>query len=173
MSGPESAIVDRRSLAAIVCDFDGVLTDNSVYVSEDGSEAVRCSRADGLAFDALRKLAIPTFILSTETNPVVAMRGKKVQIPVIQGKYEKHVTLMELASTRGFALEAVLYVGNDVNDEAAMRLCGYRACPSDAHPSILAISNVHLRPAGGAGVMRDLVERVLEVRLGDLLFGKA
>lgn len=159
------------SIAAIICDFDGVLTDNSVYVGDDGSEMVRCSRSDGLAFDALRKLGIPTYILSTETNQVVTARARKLQIPVIQGRYVKRDALLELASTNDYALDAILYVGNDLNDEGPMKLCGYRACPSDSHPHIIALSNVHLRAGGGAGVIRDLVERVLAVPIGPLLFG--
>ena len=74
-----------NEIDALVFDFDGVLTDNKVLVHQDGSESVLCNRADGLAFDVLRKLKIPTYILSTETNTVVTQRAKKLKIHVIQG----------------------------------------------------------------------------------------
>ena len=67
---------------AIILDFDGVLTDNSVYVDQNGIEQVKCSRSDGLAFDVLRKLKKPIHILSTEKNPVVLARASKLKVPV-------------------------------------------------------------------------------------------
>jgi len=73
-----------NEIDALVFDFDGVLTDNKVYVDQNGKESVCCSRSDGLAFDVLRKLKIPTYILSTETNIFVTQRAKKLKIPVIQ-----------------------------------------------------------------------------------------
>ena len=69
-------------IALVVFDFDGVLTDNRVWVLEDGTEAVACSRADGLAFDILRHHRVPTLIMSTETNPVVSARAKKLKVKV-------------------------------------------------------------------------------------------
>ena len=69
-------IINIDKLDALVFDFDGVLTDNKVYLGEDGKELVSCSRADGLAFDVLRKLNIPVLILSTEKSLVVKMRAK-------------------------------------------------------------------------------------------------
>ena len=70
----------------IVFDFDGVFTDNLVYVLEDGREMVRCSREDSLGVDALKARKIPMMILSTETNPVVAARAKKLKVDLAQGQ---------------------------------------------------------------------------------------
>ena len=61
---------ERPSL--LVVDFDGVLTDNRVYVREDGTETVACSRGDGLGMTLLRKHGFPAVILSSESNPVVS-----------------------------------------------------------------------------------------------------
>ena len=148
-------------LEAIVLDFDGVLTDNRVWVDEDGRESVRCNRADGLAFDVLRTMELQLLILSTETNPVVRCRGKKLQVPVYQGTSDKVETLTRMASELGFDLKRTLYVGNDLNDYEAMKMCGTSACPSDSHPRILQISDIVLQTPGGGGVMREVVEQVL------------
>ena len=86
--------IDR--IDAFIFDFDGVLTNNLVYVDESGKESVRCSRSDGLAFDVLRKLRKPTFIVSSEKNQVVAMRAKKLGISVLQGTMNKVETLKDL-----------------------------------------------------------------------------
>lgn len=155
--------IDINNLQALVFDFDGVLTDNAVYVDDTGRESVRCSRADGLAFDVLRTLPLQLFILSTEKNAVVTKRAEKLKVPVIQGQWNKSKTLQELARDKGFDLARTLYMGNDANDYHAMKLCGYRACPADSYPQILAIATHRLSTLGGHGVVRELVEEVLGI----------
>jgi len=155
--------MDVRGLEAIVFDFDGVLTDNRVYFNQHGEEMVVCSRADGLAFEALRRLPLKLFILSTEANPVVRARGQKLQVPVVQGLRDKYAALVELAAQEGFQLAHTLYVGNDLNDLKAMKACGLSACPADGHATVLAAATFRLRTSGGAGVVRELLEEILEV----------
>lgn len=145
---------------AIVFDFDGVLTDNCVYVDVDGREMVRCNRADGLGFDILRAEPVRMFILSTERNAVVSTRAAKLGIPVFHGVADKERDLAELAAREGFALARTLYVGNDLNDLAAIRTCGASACPADAHAAVKAVATWPLRTAGGAGVVREIVEEI-------------
>lgn len=159
-----------RKIDALVFDFDGVLTDDRVYLDQDGREMVCCNRRDGLAFDALKKLGKPAYILSTEQNPVVAARGKKLGIPVVQGISDKAAGLAELARNEGFKLSKVLYIGNDINDYRAMKLCGITACPADSHPDIKQISTVVLQTSGGAGVVRELVEHVLKYDFQEILY---
>jgi len=91
-----------------VFDFDGVLTNNLVYTTQAGDELVACSRADGLAFDVLRKLRKEACILSTEKNQVVEARAKKLKIPVIQGIEDKVDALQELISKKGIEFKNVL-----------------------------------------------------------------
>lgn len=154
---------------AVVSDFDGVLTDNFVYVLEGGLEAVRCSRSDGLAFDALDKLRVPVRIISTERNPIVKARGDKLGVPVLHGVGSKSEEIRRLARAEGWDLQKVVYVGNDVNDLLAMRECGHRACPADAHPEIVELSTVHLMASGGYGVIRELVENAFGIDIADVL----
>jgi len=154
-----------NGLDALVFDFDGVLTDNKVLVHQDGSESVLCNRADGLAFDVLRKLKIQTYILSTETNRVVKQRAKKLKIPVIQGASNKLETLSKLCNEEHYDINKVLFIGNDLNDYQVMKACGYSACPSDSHPKIKQISSHILSSAGGAGVVRELLEDVFKLDL--------
>lgn len=156
-------------ITALVFDFDGVLTDNRVYVDQDGRETVCCSRADGLALDALRRTKLRMFILSTETNPVVSARGRKIQVPVFQGCSDKITALRQLCAAHDIPLQSVLYVGNDLNDYHAMQLCGVRVCPADSHPRIRDVSDVVLRAAGGTGIVRELAEDVLGLDLLTLL----
>ena len=155
---------------AFVFDFDGVLTDNLVYLDQNGVESVSCSRADGLAFDVLRKLNKPAFILSTEKSIVVAMRAKKLKIPAIQGVSDKVRAIKELIDENHYNIKNILYVGNDLNDYLAMQFCGYSVCPSDSHPKIKHISDICLSTNGGNGVVRELLEEVLNIDFIKILY---
>jgi N-acylneuraminate cytidylyltransferase len=155
---------------AFVFDFDGVLTDNLVYLDQNGVESVSCSRADGLAFDVLRKLNKPAFILSTEKSTVVVMRAKKLKIPAIQGVSDKVRAIKELIDENHYNIKNILYVGNDLNDYLAMQFCGYSVCPSDSHPKIKHISDICLSTNGGNGVVRELLEEVLNIDFIKILY---
>ena len=159
-----------NELDALIFDFDGVLTDNRVYVHQDGSEAVICSRADGLAFDVLKKLNMPVYILSTETNSVVSARAKKLKISVIQGTTKKLAVLSKLCVDNNFNIQKVLFIGNDLNDYHAMKACGFSACPSDSHPKIQEISSHVLTSQGGDGVVRELLEEVFNLDFIKILY---
>jgi 3-deoxy-D-manno-octulosonate 8-phosphate phosphatase (KDO 8-P phosphatase) len=162
--------VDISTIDALIFDFDGVLTDNKVHVSENGMEWVSCSRADGLAFDVLKKLNKPAYILSTEKNLVVTARAKKLNIFALQGVENKVYAIKELAIKEGFNQENILYVGNDLNDFNVMELCKYTACPSDSHKRIKAISTIILKTKGGNGVVRELLEDVFKLDFIEILY---
>jgi YrbI family 3-deoxy-D-manno-octulosonate 8-phosphate phosphatase len=158
------------NIGVFIFDFDGVLTNNMVYLDQNGKESVGCSRGDGLAFDVLRKLRKPTYILSTEENPVVSSRAKKLKIPVIQSVTNKAVGIQEIIQKENCKLESILYVGNDLNDFQVMNLCGYTACPADSHEKIKQISNIVLKTNGGFGVVRELLEDVLNLNFIEILY---
>ena len=163
-------IMNIENIDAFIFDFDGVLTDNLVYVNQNGEETVSCSRADGLAFDVLRNLGKPVYILSTEKNHVVSARAEKLKINVLQGVSNKSDHLMKLISKEGYSLENLLYVGNDLNDYKIMQLCGYTACPIDSHERIKSIAQVVLNTEGGNGVVRELLEEVLNIDIIKILY---
>ncbi len=150
-----------ENLDAIIFDFDGVLTDNRVYLDSNGAEFVSCNRGDGLAFDVLRVLDKPTYILSTEKNPVVSKRAQKLRVPVLQSINNKADALRSLADKKGYMLEKILYVGNDLNDYQALMLCGYSVCPADSHVRIKEVATITLKARGGEGVARELLEEIL------------
>jgi len=155
---------------AFIFDFDGVLTNNHVYLDKTGNELVACSRSDGLAFDVLRKLKKPVYILSTENNKVVAARGSKLKVPVLQGVNDKLSVLEKLSLDKGYDLNCICYVGNDLNDYKAMQNCGFRVCPADSHSDIKNIASVILESKGGDGAVRELVEIHLKINFLDLLY---
>lgn len=162
--------ISLNLIDAFIFDFDGVLTDNLVHITEDGSESVSCSRSDGLAFETLRKINIPTYILSTETNLVVSQRAKKLKIQAIQGVKNKAAEIKSLAIKKNYDLESIFYIGNDLNDYFAMTACGFSACPADSHPLIKDVADIILKANGGSGVARELVEDVLSIDILKILY---
>ena len=144
--------------ALLVYDFDGVMTDNRVIVREDGMESVICSRADGMGINQIKAMELPQIILSTEINPVVATRAKKIGIPAIHGSKDKKQTLKEYCAENNIALEHVWFTGNDTNDYEVMMVCGCKLCPSDAHQSIKDIADITMQTKGGYGVIRELAD---------------
>ena len=154
----------------IVFDFDGVLTNNMVYLDQNGKESVSCSRGDGLAFDVLRKLKKTAYILSTEKNTVVSARAQKLQISALQGAENKVAGIQEIIKKENCKLENILYVGNDLNDYRVMDICGFTACPADSHKKIKQISSIVLKTNGGCGVVRELLEDVLGLNFIEILY---
>ncbi len=154
--------IPRSGVDLVVFDFDGVMTDNHALVIDDGREGVLVNRADGLGVERIRRMGIPQIILSTEANPVVAARAAKLGVEVIQGCRNKARALADLCATRNFDARRVIYVGNDINDLDAMRSVGHPVAPSDAHPDIAAAAHFRTRAAGGAGVVRELSELILQ-----------
>lgn len=145
---------------AIVCDFDGVFTDNAVYTAQNGEEIVRCDRGDGHGIAMLKKRGIPLLVLSAETNTVVKARCDKLGIECLQGVADKRETLAEWLQKRGFDWENIVYVGNDLADVACLKKAHAGVCPADSHAAVLAAADFVLSKKGGAGALRELSEIV-------------
>ena len=164
MTIPDSVRELAAAVRLVVFDFDGVFTDNTVYVSEDGREMVRCWRSDGLGVQALAAAGIPAIILSTETNPVVAARAAKLKMRCIHGLADKSEELTRVAAVAGVELSAVAYVGNDVNDIACLRSVGLPIAVADAHQDIAEAVRFVTRHEGGRGAVREVCDLLLAAR---------
>ena len=108
----------------------------------------------------LRAAGIPCLILSTERNPVVASRAKKIRIPVVQGISDKAQEVLNQCRAREIDPREVAYVGNDLNDLAAMQQVGMPWCPADAAPEVRRICALTLKARGGEGVVREIARRL-------------
>ena len=157
---------NKRSLPTrvelLVCDFDGVMTDDRVWVDQDGREAVAANRSDGLGIARLRKAGIPLVVLSTETNPIVAARCRKLELPVIQGVGDKAAALRSLLEERNLDPRGVVYLGNDVNDLPCFSLVGCAVAVADARPEVIAQADLVLTHKGGRGAVRELCDRIIQ-----------
>lgn len=147
-----------RSIRLIAFDFDGVFTDNAVYVTEDGRESVRCWRGDGLGLRELERLGIATVIVSTETNAVVQHRSRKLAVRCFNGCEDKLGILREIADEMRISLREVAFVGNDVNDLACLSAVGLPMIVSDAHTSVAKVARYRTATPGGHGAVREVCD---------------
>jgi len=141
-----------------------VFTDNMVYVLQDGTEAVRCFRSDGIGLHKLNRLGVETVIISTEANPVVSARAQKLKIRCIQNCQDKRAALVEIAHEKKISLQEVAFVGNDVNDLACLECVALPIVVQDAYPEVVRTALYQTRRPGGHGAVReicDLFESVL------------
>ena len=150
-----------QSIKAIVFDFDGVMTDDQVYITETGDEMVMASRSDGMGIAALKNAGLKLLILSKERNPVVARRAEKLQIEVIQACDNKLEALTEWLSKNQLPLSQCAYVGNDINDLQCMQAVKLAIAPIDAHPQATQAAHWRLSRAGGKGAVRELSDAII------------
>lgn len=155
-----------RTVRFVVFDFDGVFTDNRVLVSQDGHESVFCTRADGIGLEGLRRAGIPAFILSTEPNPVVLARARKLKIDCIHGCDDKWPELQRILGEKGVATASVAYVGNDVNDRECLAHVGVPVCVADAHPDVMPLAKLVTIARGGYGAVREICDAIVRAHGG-------
>jgi 3-deoxy-D-manno-octulosonate 8-phosphate phosphatase (KDO 8-P phosphatase) len=160
------------TIAIVAFDFDGVFTDNSVFVFQDGREAVRCTRADGLGLERLAASGVLTAIISTERNPVVSARAAKLRMRCVQDCGDKVAALTTIANEHGVGLDRCAFVGNDVNDAPALQAVGLPIVVQDAHPDVLPLARYQTMTRGGYGAVREICDLFVKVRAAAVTAGR-
>ena len=148
-------------IRCVAFDFDGVFTDNAVYVLQDGTEMVRCTRADGLGLEQLRAKGLKLVVISTERNPVVSARCAKLGIECLQDSANKVRVLESFLNDAGISLGETAFLGNDINDSAVLAAVGFPAVVADAHPQVLPLAKHRTSKPGGHGAVREFSEFLL------------
>ena len=151
-------LLERVRLA--VFDFDGVFTDNRVWVDSRGEESLAFSRSDGLGLRRLDEVGVRYLIVSAEQNPLVGARARKLDADCVQGVDDKLGVLRNRTNELGVALEETAYVGNDVNDAECLRVVGLPVVPADAWPEVLPLARWVLSRGGGTGCVREFCDGV-------------
>lgn len=162
----------KKNIRLVVFDFDGVFTDNSVYVTQDGVESIRCSRSDGLGLSRLQSVGIKAMILSTEVNPVVSVRAKKLKIDCRQGVEDKKAGILGICSDLGISPGDTAFVGNDINDIPAFQVVGFPIGVADAYPEIYPHIDYRTSKLGGHGAVREVCDLFFHARQGALESGE-
>lgn len=146
----------------VVFDFDGVMTDNCVWVDEDGREQIAANRSDSYGIRGLKTAGIEAIVLSMEPNPVVAARCRKMNIQALHGIEKKGIALSTLLKERNINPAEVIYMGNDTNDLDCFAVSGYSVAVADAHPAVLRAADLVLKNTGGHGAVRELCDLILQ-----------
>jgi 3-deoxy-D-manno-octulosonate 8-phosphate phosphatase (KDO 8-P phosphatase) len=159
-------ILDKASRTRLlIFDVDGVLTDGSLYLGDDGQEYKAFNSRDGHGIKMLMGHGIEIAIITGRTSQVVEHRMKNLGIThVYQGKLDKLKAYEELAQSLGIAAEYTAYVGDDVVDLPVMRRVGLAIAVQDAHPLVRKHSHWQTPSAGGRGAARDVCEMIMEAR---------
>ena len=147
-----------KNIKLVVSDFDGVMTDNRVFIDENGKESVYVSRADGQAIHILKSIGVDLVIMSTEINGVVTRRAEKLKVECIQSVINKKECLKQYCSEKNIELNDVAYVGNDINDFEAMQIVGWKIVPQDAYSEVKSIADFITETKGGYGLIREIAD---------------
>ena len=147
----------------LICDFDGVITDNRVWVDQDGRESVAAYRSDSIRIRELHERGVEVLILSSEPNRVVEARAKKMGVEAIHGIgiQEKGRVMREVLAQKNIRSENVIFVGNDLNDLPCFEIAGWSVAVADAYPEVIRAADFVLSKAGGHGALRELCDLLL------------
>ena len=152
----KSKIKKSKLPKILITDFDGCLTDDRVWLNQDGEEFVAANRKDGLAVKRLKNLGIQVVIASTETNKVVLARGKKMGVEVLQGLSDKAESIDKYLKQINSSWNDVWYIGNDVNDLGAIERATLSLCPADAVKKVRKTVDIVLKTNGGRGILSEI-----------------
>lgn len=165
----EALAPDIRARAArvrlIALDVDGVLTDGSINLDDEGREFKRFNVRDGLGIVTWLKLGHEAAIVTRRSGGVVSHRARELGIKhVVQGSKDKAAALEALSQTTGIGVSEMAFVGDDWPDLPALRVAGLAAVVGDADPLAKRQAHLVLRHNGGAGAVRELIELILCAR---------
>ena len=152
-----------QNIKILAIDFDGVMTNNKVYVSQDGIETVLCSRLEGFGLKRVKQTGVYCIILSTETNPVVSVRAKKLRLDCIQAVEDKVAVFKQILDDRNLTFYQAAFIGNDINDLELLKRVALPVVVHDAHEVLKEISAYKTVRAGGDGAVRELCDAVASI----------
>ena len=168
---PQSKIKNRKSkipgvarwsrIKLFAMDVDGILTDGTVLISSDGTEAKRFSILDGLGLARLRDAGFPLAWISGRASGATTARANELKIPhVIQGRTDKLTALTELAAQLGLPLSVCAYMGDDVIDVPALRAAGLGISVPGAMPEARAAADYITKREAGLGAVREVCDHL-------------
>ncbi len=174
--GDAAKTTNARGVRLLVLDVDGVMTDGSIMLDDQGVETKRFNVRDGQGISAWVKLGLEVAIITKRGGPALMHRCRELGITrVVQGwgqkgpgeavgPMDKAGALRRLAAETGVDLMHVAYVGDDWPDVPAMRLCGLPIAVADADRHVLAAAAVVTHAPGGRGAVREAIEHILHAR---------
>jgi 3-deoxy-D-manno-octulosonate 8-phosphate phosphatase (KDO 8-P phosphatase) len=152
-----------NKIKLIILDVDGTMTTGEIAYLEDGQEIKIFNAKDGLATKLAVKEGLKIAIITGRTSPITIKRGQELGVQYLyQNIADKIPKLLEICEDMRITPEEVCYIGDDVNDLSAMKLCGYTACPKDAAVDILSEVDFVSSFDGGKGAIREVIETIMK-----------
>lgn len=157
----------------ILTDIDGVWTDGGMYYDQTGNEWKRFNTSDSAGVLFAHRLNIPVGIITGEETQIVSRRASKLKIDYLyQGISDKLSVAKKICDELGITLDEVAYIGDDIGDIQLLKAVKWAGVPSSAPDYIRSLRSLELTKAGGQGVFREFVEKLLlynkvELPLGD------
>ncbi|MDD5208252.1 MAG: HAD hydrolase family protein [Elusimicrobiales bacterium] len=150
-------------IRAVALDVDGVLTDGTFTWGEGGEEYKSFSFRDVMGISLAGRSGIVFSLISGEASPLVDRFAKKMGISAVyKGCKNKEAALLEFASAHNFSLDEVCFIGDDVNDLAALAAAGFSAAPADAYGKVKAEADYVAQAAGGHGAVREILDHLAD-----------
>ena len=160
-----NVLAEFKKITTFIFDVDGVLTDSTVLLIENGLQARRMNIKDGLALQMAIKNGFRVMAISGSSSEPVTQRLKKLGIgDVHMAVPDKRKFVEDHRAKNNLQWEEMLYMADDLPDLALMKMVGLPCCPADAVPEILELSKYISPVNGGLGCVRDVIEKVLRVQ---------
>jgi len=160
---PRDLADSAEAVTLLVLDVDGVLTDGSILIDDDGRECKRFHVRDGTGLALWREMGGETAIITGRSSRVVLHRARELRVGrVVQGSRDKAADLDRICRELGHAPEASAAMGDDLPDLPMLEACGYPIAVADADPSIRRRARFVTEAAGGRGAVREAVEHLLD-----------
>lgn len=161
----KNKVDELKRIKYLVLDVDGTLTDSGVIYDEHGNEFKRFSTKDGQGFNLAHAGGIKILVMTGRECKATIRRMEELKTDYIfQNVKDKEQFLKEFMKSNNISKEEVAYIGDDLNDYKAMKLCGFVACPFESAREIKEISDYISHVKAGYGAMRDVVEFILSER---------
>ena len=153
------------AIELLVLDVDGVLTDGSIWVDDDGVEVKRFHVRDGAGIAYWQRAGKRAAIISGRKCRAVDHRAAELGIDrVYQGRLDKRPVLDEVLGLEGLSPHQACVVGDDLADIPALRVAGLAVAVADAAAETRAAAHIVTRSSGGCGAVREVVELILQAQ---------
>jgi len=149
-------------IKAFFSDFDGVFTDNNVFIDEKGKESVRCNRGDGIGIENLKRNNIFFCIVSSEVIPLASLRADKLGISCFTSVKNKYQLITSIQKKMNISKSESAFLGNDINDLEAFDAVGLKMAVKDSYQDVLDAADLILEKKGGMGAVREACDYILK-----------
>jgi 3-deoxy-D-manno-octulosonate 8-phosphate phosphatase (KDO 8-P phosphatase) len=162
----DQALAERcRAIELILTDVDGVMTDGTLLLFPDGTEAKSFHVRDGLGVTLAHRAGLRTGLVSGRSSESVTRRAAELGMAVVrQGVKDKGAALREVLAEQGLTARQVAYIGDDINDLPILGEVALSAAPADAAFEVKAQVFMIMEARGGQGCLREFVEAILRAR---------